>query len=181
MTLQEIQQFVKEQQAKNTPTSDIMTRLRERGVIKESIKQPTAGTPSREILPTIGAVGGGILGTAGGALLGPAGAIAGGIAGAGVGGAAGEFAQQKLEQAKGIREKIEPTQVVATGLTTATTEGLLKGAGAAVKPLVSKTIHATRKPIINFVSKLSGYADDVVKRALERTPGAVEALKGGEK
>lgn len=182
MTIQEIQQYVKEQQAKNTPTTDIMTSLRQRGIIKEPVRQPTQGTPSREILPTIGAVGGGIAGTVGGGLVGgPAGAVAGGIAGAGAGGALGEYGQQKLEQLKGTREKISPGQIATTGITTAATEGIFKGAGAIVKPLLSKTSQAAREPMIKFVSKLSGYADDVVKRALERTPGAVGALKQGEK
>lgn len=48
------------------------------------------------ILPTAGAIGGGLLGGAAGVVGGPAGVIAGGIAGAGLGAGAGQAARQKL-------------------------------------------------------------------------------------
>lgn len=126
-----------------------------------------------QILPIGTGIAGGI---AGGAL----GGIPGATAGAAIGGAIGETAQQGLESVARRRKNLNLGQIVGAGVT----QGLLEAggqvatrvAGAVTKPV----IEATRVPIVNFISKMSGYAEDVVTQAMKRTPGVVSALQKGE-
>ncbi len=156
-------QYILDQRAKGVPDSKIYDSLQNRSVTSE---RGFAG----ELLPTIGSIGGGI---AGGALGGPAGAIVG----SGIGGGLGETAQQGIEKLTGTRESFSAGQVAATGATSAVLQGV---AGKALQ-IGSRAVKAVQPSILKTLSWASGYADDVVKKAMERTPGAVEAIKGGEK
>lgn len=144
-------------------------------------KQSSIATPEKrsfagEILPTVGMLGGGIIGGIAGAAVGGVGAIPGAIGGAAIGGVGGEAIQQKIEKSFNQREKYDPAQIAASGVTGAATEltgiGLVKGVGMVAK--------ASREPMIKFVSKLSGYEDAVVAKALERSSGAVAGVQRGE-
>lgn len=174
MNTQETKQYIVEQREKGISDSEIYNSInesitKERGFIGE-------------ILPTAGAIGGGILGAAGGGVLGgPPGAVVGGIVGAGAGGALGETAQQKIEEFTGEREKLDVGQIAGTGVIS----GGLQAVGGPITKLAGKAISPVVKivkpGIIKTMSALSGYSDDIIKKALERTPGAVSAIKGGEK
>ena len=124
-----------------------------------------------ELIPTAGMIGGGI---AGGLLFGgPPGAIAG----AAIGGGLGETMQQKLEQLKGQRKKLNAAQIAATGLTSGALEAATAGIGIVAKP----AIKAIRVPLVKTISKLSGWSSEIVEKAMERGPGILKVLKGGEK
>lgn len=130
----------------------------------------------QELVPTAGAIGGGIIGSIAAAPLGPVGVVAGGIGGATAGGAAGEALQQKIEKSYGQRESYNVGQIGATGAIS----GVLQATGLGLAKGVGMAANALRPTVVKTMSFLSGYADDVVKAAIERTPGAVEAIKLGE-
>ena len=130
-----------------------------------------------ELLPTIGAVGGGIIGGIVGAPAGGVGAIPGAITGSAIGGAGGEFLQQKMEKISKQREEFNLGQIAATGITAGALEAGTAGLGIIAKP----AIKMVREPFVKFVSKLSGYTSDIIEKAMARTPGVIETLKGGEK
>lgn len=137
-------------------------------------------TGAGELLPTAFAVGGGILGGIAGSLAGPAGTVGGGIAGAGAGGALGEAIQQGIEKRFGQREKISTPQIAATGVISGATQAIggvvAKGLGAGAKLVANKT----REPMVNFLKHVSGYNNEMINRALTRTPGVTTGIKGGE-
>lgn len=175
MNTQEIRQYILDQRKQGTPDSQIYDALNK--LTKPKTERGFVG----EILPTVGAIGGGIIGGAVGLPAGPAGVFAGGVGGAALGGAAGEAAQQQIEKMTGEREEINVGQIAGTGAIS----GGLQAIGGPVAKLAGKVL----SPVVKFVkpgliktmSVLSGYADDIVKKALERTPGTVMAIKGGEK
>lgn len=132
---------------------------------------------AQEMVPTLGAIGGGIVGGVVGLAAGGVGAIPGAITGAVVGGAGGEALQQKIEKSYGQRQKFDPAQIATTGVTA----GLLQATGAGIAKGIGSAAQAIRPSMARLMGKLSGYADDVVTKALERTPGVVSAVKQGEK
>ena len=138
-------------------------QLREQG---EKVPRGLGG----EILPTGGAILGGIGGFA---LGGPVGAAAG----AGIGGAVGEGAQQIKEKVSGVRTQFDPGQIAATGVSSAVLEGGFR-AGAAV---IKKGAQVAREPIVKVAAKLSGYGEDLIENILKRTPTTRAVLEGGEK
>lgn len=130
-----------------------------------------------EILPTAGAIGGGILGGIAGAAAAGVGAVPGAIAGAAAGGAGGEAIQQKIEKSFGQRQAMNPGQIAATGVTSAVLEATGAGIAKVAKPIAG----AVRAPMVKLLSKFSGFTDDIVSKALSRSPGVVSTLQGGEK
>lgn len=159
------QEYIKQERAKGTSEIDISNGLK-------TLNQNTERSFSGEIIPTItstaGAIGGGILGIPAG----PAGVVAGGVAGATLGGAAGEGIQQGVEQVFGDRKGLNFEQAAAQGIKSGATElvfGPLGVAGGALK-----------KPLVSFISKASGYADNVIEKALTRSPEVVSGAKQGE-
>lgn len=133
-----------------------------------------------EFLPGAFSVGGAIVGGIAGAPLGPAGIVAGGIAGAGAGAAVGEGIQQKIEKSTGYRKEYDLGQVGKSGVYGAGTQAaggvILKGAGLVARPLIK----AATPSVVKTLKFFSGYSDDIINRALQRTPGAVAGLKEGE-
>ncbi|HVW98924.1 MAG TPA: hypothetical protein VHA52_00555, partial [Candidatus Babeliaceae bacterium] len=100
-------------------------------------------------LPTIGAIGGGILGGIGGGLVTapsvfgiPAGAFAGGVAGAGAGGAAGEALKEKLQG-----QNLNAPAIAATGLLSAGGEAVGGPLAAGIGKLAGVTGEALYKNI----------------------------------
>jgi hypothetical protein len=133
------------------------------------------------LLPAAFAVGGGILGgIAGAAPTFGVGAIPGAIAGATGGGALGEGIQQGIENVAGERKGLNPAQIGIAGAGSGLLEAATAGIGAVAKPLIAPVIQAAKPAFLKGISFLSGYADDVVKTALQRTPGAVDAAQRGE-
>lgn len=139
------------------------------------LKPSTLATPGAvnqfsNILPTGGAILGGIAGGAGGAFVGgPVGAYAGAVGGAALGGAAGTAAQQKLQG-----KALNPTDIAISGATSGGIEAVTGGIGLGAKA-------ASKSPVVaGLVGKMTGYAQDVLNTALKRTPGAVNAVKNGE-
>lgn len=63
---------------------------------------------------------------------------------------------------------------LGTMLTTGLTSGILRGL-----PLAAD-IPGVKNTVLNISSKLSGYAPSLLQKALERTPGTVDAAKNGE-
>lgn len=123
---------------------------------------------SGELVPSAFAVGGGVLGTMFG---GPV----GGIVGAGAGGALGETVQQGIENKFGQRDGINAGQIAGSGVINAT----LQGVGGIFAKYAEPVFHAAKPTLVKFVAKMSGYSDNVLEKALQRTPGAVEGVQGG--
>lgn len=148
--------------------------------IYKAISKEVAPAPQRswagEIMPAAFSVGGGIIGGLAGAALGGVGAVPGAIAGAAGGGALGETIQQKIEKGYGQRTKLDTAQIAGQGVI----GGITEATGIAALKLGGKALQVTRPTIVKTLSKLSGYADDVVTKALERSPGTVAALRTGE-
>lgn len=148
------------------------------------LRETQAEKPQRgfagELLPSAFAVGGGILGGIAGAPAGPAGVIGGGIVGATGGGALGETVQQSIEKKFGERRRISTPQIVGAGVVSGATQTVggvaAKGLASGAKFIASKT----KQPMISFFKVLSGYNDEMITRALERTPGVTTGLKEGE-
>lgn len=170
MTLEQQKQYITEQRKKGVSDSQIVAALN--GQNQPGPQRSVAG----ELLPTAFSIGGGILGGIGGSLGGPAGTVAGGVAGAAAGGALGEAVQEGIERRYGQRSELNPGQIAAQGAIS----GGLQLAGAGIGKLAGFGLKVARPTLVSWTSKLSGYADDVVERALQRTPGAVTATKEGE-
>lgn len=127
-------------------------------------------------LPAAGAIGGGFLGGLAGATVTaptiagiPAGAYAGAVGGAALGGAAGTAAAQKLQG-----QALNPSQIALSGATSGAIEAVTGGLGLAFKA-------AAKSPLLaGIAGKMTGYAQDVLDTALQRTPGAVNAVTKGE-
>lgn len=169
MTPDQRSQFIRNQRAKGVPDTEILRQI--------NTYQPEERGIAGELVPAAFSVAGGILGAAGGSLAAPvAGTVAGGVAGAAAGGALGETVQQGIERTFTGRPSFDSTQIAAQGVVSGASQ--LVGAGLA--KLGGLALTASRPTAVRFLSKLSGYADDVVSRALERTAGAVQATKGGE-
>lgn len=170
MSPTEQKEFIIKQRSAGVPDEQILATI-------QSASQPA---PQRsgagEILPTAFSIGGAIGGGFAGALGGPLGAFAGGVAGATAGGALGETIQQGIEKKYGQRADFNVGQVAAQGAIS----GGLQVLGAGIAKLGGTALKVARPNLVQFVSKLSGYADDVVERALQRTPGAVEGVSRGE-
>lgn len=176
MTIEEQRKYIQEQRAKGTPDAQILSN------IKRVEQQAPAENPQRsgwgEVVPTAFAVGGGILGGIGGTAVAPGvGTVGGGIAGATAGGAIGEAIQQRIEKGFGQREKMNPGQIAAQGVIS----GTLEATGGIFAKAVKPVFNVTKPTLVKVVSKLSGYADDVVDAALRRTPGAIQGVQQGEK
>lgn len=131
---------------------------------------------SDKVLPTAGAIGGGLLGgTLGGFAASPtiagipAGVIAGGIAGAGLGAAGGTALNEKIQG-----KTLNPKEIAKSGVTSAAIEAASGGIGLGVKAAAKAPLTA------KLLGKMTGYAQDVLDTALQRTPGAINALKNGE-
>lgn len=176
-------QFILDERKKGTSDVEIYKKLQQMNA--PEIKQPSTEGPQRgfvgSILPVGSSIVGGIVGGAAGAPAGPAGVFGGAVLGAGLGQALGETAQQGLEEIAGDRQGLNTGQIAAGGVTGAGTEliggALIKGVGAVAKP----AMNALREPVVKFFTKFSGFAQDVVEKALTRSPGVVSALTRGEK
>lgn len=120
-----------------------------------------------------GGIGGGILG----APLGPAGIVGGAALGAASMGAVGEGVQQTIEKSQGLRTEYSPRQIAETGLIS----GILQAAFPVGGSLIKGGVQMAKPQAVKLLSMLSGYAENVIQRALQRTPGTVTALKEGEK
>lgn len=131
---------------------------------------------SGELVPAAFATGGAILGGMAGSVVPGAGTAAGAVAGAGVGGALGETIQQGIEKRYGQREDISGGQIVASGAINAG----LQVAGGVFTKYAKPVFNAAKPQVVKLISKVSGYADDVLEKALQRTPGAVEGVRQGE-
>lgn len=139
------------------------------------LKPSTLATPEAvnqlsSTLPVGGAILGGLGGGAAGlAVGGPIGAYAGGVAGAGLGSAAGTAAHEKLQG-----QALNPSQIATQGATAGAIEAVSGGLGLGLKA-------AAKSPVLaGIAGKMTGYAQDVLDTALQRTPGAVSAVKNGE-
>lgn len=168
--MNEIEQLITSERAKGTPDSKIydMVSLRTANSTQQ-VTKPAERSFGGEVIPTLGAIGGGVVGAVVG---GPPGAVIG----SGLGGAAGETIQQAIEKDTGQREKFDVAQIGATGVTSAVTQGVFSVAGK----VAGVTLKAARSKLISLLKWGSGYADDVISKAMQRTPGAVETVKGGE-
>lgn len=167
-------QYILQQRAAGVPDGQIYDKL------YQSEQEPPQRSGAGEFLPTAFAIGGGMLGGIGGAIGGPAGAFAGGVAGATAGGALGEFVQQSIEKRFGERDKYSAPQIAASGTISgafqATGVGVVKAAGAVARPVAA----AVRPRAVSFLRYLSGYNDEVIAKALERSGGTVRGMAGGE-
>ena len=114
-------------------------------IIQNELQRKKENTPVRqwwgEVLPTAGAIGGGIIGTA-------IGGLPGGIAGAGLGAAAGETAQQGVEKAIGIRKGLDAQDIIKTGVEYSSLEAV----GGPILSTTGKALKATgRKLVETFI------------------------------
>lgn len=153
-----------------------MESLRKQGAF-DSPKPPLRRSMLGEVIPTGTAIAGQIVG-------GRLGGLPGASAGGAILGGAGEALQQGIEKMTGEREKFDPSQIITTAAISGVSPGASKGLGLAVKPLqpaAKATANFIRPKIINTLTYLSGYGREVVENALKRTPGAIEAITGGEK
>lgn len=157
--------YILQQRAAGKSDSEIYDFLSKQGAFEEKQQRGFV----EEAIPAGFSVLGGILGA-------PAGPV-GSIAGAGAGGALGETIQQGIEKNFGTRKSYDTGQVAASGAMSAATQGIFNVAGK----VASAGIKAAKPGIVSFISKLSGYADDVVETALKRSSGAVAGVKQGEK
>jgi len=175
-------QYILDERKKGTPDSVIYQNLQKMNA--PEIKQPSTEGPQRGIVGSIIPVGssilGGIAGSLAGVPAGPAGIFGGAVIGSGIGQAVGETAQQGLENLAGNRKGLNTGQIVAGGVTGSGTElvggGLARGVGAVAKPI----FNAVREPAVKFLSKFSGFAGDIIEKALTRSPGVLEGLSKGE-
>ena len=114
------------------------------------IEKPTRGWKG-QILPTAGAILGGLGGAIAGTAVGtPLGGYAGGVAGSAAGGALGETLQQGIEKFTGVREEIAPSEIAKTGLEFGAFEaigGPLLSAGGKVLKGAGKTIAKAVLPV----------------------------------
>lgn len=138
------------------------------------------------ILPTIGAVGGGIAGAAGGALVGgPVGAYAGGVAGSGAGAALGEAANEGLNG-----QKLQPKEIAKQGAINAAMDAIggpiLSGLGKVFGGVAEKagamfggkavadTVEKVVAPPIKVATKrISATADMLTKNELAQEASRV--------
>lgn len=121
------------------------------------------------VLPTAGAVGGGLMGAAGGAVVGgPVGAYAGGVAGAGAGAALGETANEAIQG-----QQLQPTEIAKQGGLNAAYEAvggpILSGAGKALGKAAGSAISGTGKVLGKIGDAFGG----------EGGIGALSTLKEG--
>jgi len=160
-----------------TPTQQDVEEVAQRLNLQTQKARGTLGEtfPKRrgftgELAPTGGAIAGGIAGTI---LGGPPGGIAGSIAG----GALGELVQQGAERIRGEREEISPQQIAKTGAIS----GGLQAVGGGVVKGFGILASAVRPRLISIFKTFSGFNEEIIKRALIKTPGVTPGLKGGEK
>jgi len=174
MPIENQKQFIIQQRAQGVPDDQIFDTIQRQN--KPAEQRSFAG----ELLPTAFSIGGGVLGGIVGAPAAGVGAIPGSIAGAAAGGALGESIQQGIEKRFGQREEISAPQIAATGALSGAFQaagvGVAKGVGAVGRIVIPKV----RTGMTSFFKSLSGFNDEVITKALERSPGAVEGLKGGE-
>lgn len=164
MTLEEQRKYILEQRKKGVSDSQIASAIK-----SSSTGQKTQRGFAGEIIPTLASIAGG----AGGAFLGgPVGAVAGAAGGAAI----GETIQQNIEKSYGQREDINSGQIAGAGIIGGVTQGV---GGIALKG-ASKVAGVLKPKIVQTIKFFSGYSDDVINRALQRTPGAVAAAKRGE-
>lgn len=163
-------QYILDERKKGTPDEQIYASLKASNFGSTAMSAPrsTQRGFTGEVIPTGGAIAGGIVGSA----LGPI----GGIIGAGIGGALGETGQQTIEKDIGSRESYDPAQIAATGASSMLLEGGAKVAGKVAGAALNKV----RQPLVSVVSKLSGTADNILEKLMSRTPGAVAGVKEGE-
>jgi hypothetical protein len=183
MNPQQLREYIIAERAKGTPDAQIYDTIKQ----QKTRPAPTTTTPNQaqrgfwgEVLPSAFAVGGSIIGGIGGAVAGPAGAVAGAIGGAAAGGAIGEGIQQNIEQSTGMRDASDPAQVLATGVISGGTQALGAGAAKLAVTAAKPVINAARQPALKFFKWASGYSEEVIERALQRTEGAVATTKAGE-
>lgn len=167
---QDIKQYILEQRNKGIPDEQIYDSLKNKS-------EPAERGFLGKIIPTVTAIAGGIGGTA----LAP---VAGSIGGAALGGVAGESLQQFIEEKFGNRKEQNFGQVAAAGVSSAATQALGLGIAAGVTK-GAQSIISTLPPLKNGIIKVlkvtSGYAENVINKALERSPGTLATIKGGEK
>lgn len=177
LTLQQIAQA----RMKGVPQDQIDAYMASDGKTTTAPTASSGGTQrsfAGEILPSVFGIGGGILGGIGGtAVGGPVGTVVGGVAGAGAGQALGETVQQGIEKAYNQRPSFDTPQIAGSGVIGAGSQLI----GGGVSKIAGLGLKVARPSIVGFLSKFSGYADDVVKAAMDRTPGTIAAIKGGEK
>lgn len=171
MNPQQQAQFIQQQRSQGISDDQILA----------SLNQSSSPAPQRsgagEILPTVFSVAGGIGGGALGSFGGPVGTFAGGVAGASAGGALGERIQQGIEQAYGQRQKINSGQIAAQGALS----GVTQAVGGALFKGASLVGSKVAKPVfLKVMSKLSGFDDNVLTKALTRSQGVVQGLREGE-
>jgi len=171
--------YITDERAKGTPDTDIYSTLQKRGLVSTP-REPSSRGFTGNIAPTITAVAGGVIGGGMGALAGGVGAIPGAVAGAALGGAVGETFQQSHEEVFGDREGLDTGQIAAAGVTSAAGELVGHGIGKALAVPLKATANVVRPRLVKIMAATSGYADEVIERALERTSGAVEAVREGE-
>lgn len=170
MNTEQQKQYIIDQRNKGVSDEDIFQTITSQNTL------PQQRSFSQELVPTAFSIGGGIVGGVVGAGAGGVGAIPGAAVGATAGGALGETIQQGIEKRFGQRQSYNTPQIVGQAAISGLTEGVgglaFKGGQLALK--------ASRPTIVKMLSKVSGFADEVVARALQRTPGAVEAIQQGE-
>lgn len=141
-----------------------------------------AASNQYKILPTVGAIGGGILGGLAGAgtgfLAGGVGAIPGGIAGAvggaTAGGAGGEALQEGINSLADRQNELNPGKIATTGAISGALEATTAGLGQGLKYV------ATAPQVAKFLSTFTGFGKDVVDVGIARAPATVDAVKSGE-
>lgn len=123
-----------------------------------------------EIIPAtlgvVGALGGAIVG-------GPPGAVAG----AGLLSTAGEGIQQGIERLAGDRTEMDPAQAVATGVGNAAFQAI----GGPFAKLGSTVWKVSKPSIVKTLGRMSNFSEDLIQKALERSPQATIAVKEGNK
>lgn len=170
MTLEQQKKYIQEQRLKGISDDQILN----------AIKQVETPSPQRsfagELVPTVFSVGGGVLGAMGGSVVPGVGTVAGGVGGATAGATIGETIQQTIEKKFGQRDTYNPGQIAAQGAIS----GTLEATGAIFAKVGSLAFQASKPTMVKFLSKMSGYADDVLEKTLQRTPGAIQGVKDGE-
>lgn len=169
--------YVAQERSRGVSDDQIYDSLADRGFFDTAENTNVDRGILGEVIPTAGAIVGGIIGSAGG----PPGVIAGSA----IGGSGGEYIQQQIEKSTGERQSTDTGQIVASGVISGVLPGVLKGVSAAAKPVlkpVASAISQAIKPkVLNVLGTLSGYPRDVVKKALERSPATIDAIKSGER
>ena len=172
MTPQQQAQYIQQQRVAGVPDTAILANLKQQTQPQEALQRSGAG----ELLPAAFSVGGGILGAMGGSLAGPVGTVVGGVGGATAGGALGESIQQRIETGFGLRDKINVGQIAAQGAISGGTQLIAGG----VLKVLGFTAQVAKPTLVKFLSKLSGYSDDVLQYTLQKTPGAIKGISQGE-